>query len=274
MGLVVRSPEGVTRVTATFDVSGKGTFEDILVPVSLPRGSNLRVVQAVLVPSVIPQTAIVAAIRFEPDEARLITALREVLSSSPGKTASLQGSSVNSLPPPVINGRSLWLALTPVVLVAGMLARLIGGGTRARAAVCRVGWGCVGAVWSLGAGLTAYHQVVALAADAESFGGGSRAAAYEVIDGVPLWEDMQAIARALPPDSAVRVVVDVAGGDPLGTSLWTGRAAYYLYPVGVRSFAPVTIYYVGGPHSPCEQIASGLQVLDDASRYCLLRGRS
>lgn len=270
VGLVLRSGEDIDRVLVPFDVRGGGAFEDITVPLPVDHRLDRRVVQVALVPSNVPQSAVVAWIRFEPDEAALKTALRELFSPAPGKSASLYGTAVNSFPPPIIAGRSAWLALIPAVLCFGLIARFARGHTRLRTLVRRLAWGAVGSVWALGFILLVYHQVVALAADVESFGGRSRDESYAVTDGVPLWNDLQEVARLLPQGAVVEFVTD-AGGDAVGSALWKARASYYLYPVRVRPGAPVSLRYVGAPHPPCAQIAPQHEILQEAARYCLFR---
>jgi hypothetical protein len=128
----------------------------------------------------------------------------------------------------------------------------------------------VGAAWGIGFVLLFYHQAVALAVDLRRFGDLSRNEAYTLVDGVPLWIDMHEVARRLPKDTTVDFITE-AGEDPVVSALWTGRAAYYLYPILVRPGAAVKIRYFGGLHRPCAQIAPDMTVLQEADRYCLFK---
>ncbi|MEW6683913.1 MAG: hypothetical protein AB1451_13510 [Nitrospirota bacterium] len=270
VGLVLSGHDGSSRVLVPFDVPGGGTFNDVEVSLPIPPRADLRVVEVVLVPSLAVQPAVVASIGFEPSGPWWVTAVKELWSRLPGETTALSGFSMHTLPPPVINGRSVWIVLMPIVLVAGVLAQLVRGNSGIRSIVRRCAWATAVAVWGVGFLFLFYHQIIALGVDVRRFGDRNRAEAYHLIDGVPLWEDMGEVTRLLPSGSAVEFKAR-HGEDPVVSVFWKGRAAYYLYPVLVRDTAPVRVLYFGGPHPPCTQVASEDTVLQDAARYCLFR---
>jgi hypothetical protein len=257
-------------VLVPFDVPGGGTFNDVEVSLPAIGRTDVRVVEVVLVPSLAVQTAVVASIGFEPRGPWLATAVKELWSRLPGETMALSGFSMHTLPPPVINGRSIWVVLTPVVLVAGVFAQLARGKSEIRSVVRQFAWATVVAAWGVGFLFLFYHEIIAFGVEVQRFGDGSREEAYHLIDGVPLWDDMGEVARRLLPGSAVEFKTG-PGEDPVVSAFWEGRAAYYLYPVLVRKPAPVRVLYVGGPHPPCAHIATEERVFQDAARYCLFR---
>lgn len=269
-GLVLRGREGTRRVVTLFEVRGGATFEDVALTLDIPDQPGFRVDEAVLVPSTIPQPAVVARISAEPGDGRLSTWAKELWSPSPGESAALAGFAMHTLPPPVLDGRSVWLFLIPIVVIAGSLARLVGDAPGPRAVIRRVAWGTVGTVWVLGAALATYHQTVALATDIDRFGGRTGDGAYALIDGVPLREDMRAVAALIPAGDAVNFMTD-ARLDPVVSALWKGRAGYYLAPIGVHPSGAVSVFYFGGPHQPCSAVAGDAAVLSDSERYCAWR---
>jgi hypothetical protein len=271
VGLVLSGRDGSSRVVVPFDVAGGGTFTDIEVSLPAISRTDVRVVEVVLVPSLAVQPTVVASISFEPDKPWLVTTVGELWSPLPGEATALSGFAMHTLPPPVINGRSAWVGLIPLVLFAGILARFTRGESRVRTVVRRCAWATVAASWGVGFVLLLYHQILALGFDVKRFGDLSREEAYTLIDGVPLWDDMGTVARRLPPGSTVELVTD-AGEDPVVSALWTGRAAYYLSPLRVRPSAPIIIRYFGRAHLPCAQMASEGELLEEAARYCLFRG--
>ena len=270
VGLVLSGRDGSSRVLVPFEVPGGGTFSDVEVTLPAMDRTDVRVAEVVLVPSLALQPAVIASIGFEPRSLWLATTVKELWSPLPGETTALSGFSMHTLPPPVINGRSIWVVLIPVVLVAGILAQVAGGQSGIRSGVRQIAWATMGAVWGVGFLFLFYHQIIALGVEVQRFGDRSRDETYHLIDGVPLWDDMGEVARRLLPGSAVEFTTG-PGEDPVVSALWEGRAAYYLYPVLVRKPAPVRVVYFGGPHPPCAQIASEEKVLQDAARYCLLR---
>jgi hypothetical protein len=272
LGLVLSGRDGSSRMLVSFDVPGGGTFTDVEVLLPAMGRTDVRVVQVVLVPSLAVQPVVIASIGFKPNAPWLATAVNELWSRAPGETTALSGFSMHSLPPPVINGRSVWVVLMPVVLVAGVLTQLARGTSEIRSVVRRFGWAAVGTVWGLGFLFMFYHQIIALGVEVQRFSDRSREEAYHLIDGVPLWGDMGEVARRLSPGSAVEFKTE-AGEDHFVSAFWEGRAAYYLYPVLVRDGAPVSVLYFGRPHPPCAQSASGAAVLQEAVRYCLFRVR-
>jgi hypothetical protein len=269
VGLVLSGPEGSRRALVSFDVPGGETFSDIEVSLPAIDRADDRVVEVVLVPSLALQPVVIASMRFEPSGPWWVTAVKELWSSLPGEATALSGFSMHTLPPPVINGRSVWVILIPGVLIAGLA--LVGWVTPgASSVVRRFAWSTVVTVWGLGFLFAVYHQMIAFAVEVERFGDRSREEAYTLIDGVPLWSDMGEVARGLPPGSAVRFETD-AKEDHFVSAFWEGRAAYYLYPVLVREDAPVRVMYYGRSHPPCAQIAPEAYVLKDAARYCLVK---
>lgn len=270
VGIVLRGNDGTVRVLASFDVPGGDAFANVVALLPRAPAGHARVAEAVLVPSIAVQPTVVASIRFEPDDPWLVTTARELWSPSPGEAMARLGFSMHSIPPPVLNARSAWAVLTPLVLFAGILARFATGKSGVWSLVRRSAWAAVGAAWGIGFVLLFYHQAVALAVDLRRFGDLGRNEAYTLVDGVPLWTDMHEVARRLPEGSMVDFITE-AGEDPVVSALWTGRAAYYLYPIQVRPGAAAKIRYFGGLHRPCAQIAPDMAVLQEADRYCLFK---
>lgn len=268
VGLVLRGRGGSSRVSVPFDIPVGETFTDIEVPLPVTRRPDVRVVEVVLVPSLAVQPAIIASLRFEPSGPWLATAVGELSSRLPGETLALSGFSMHTVPPPVIDGRSIWAVLMPLVLAAGTLTQLATGASRNQSVVRRVGFAIVVGVWGVGFLFVLYHQTIALGVEVQRFGDLNREAAYTEIDGVELWEDMSQVARQVPAGSAVEFNTS-PGEDPAVSAFLKGRASYYLYPVLVRTPAPVKVLYFGGAHSPCEHIQSGETVLHEAARYCV-----
>jgi hypothetical protein len=241
---------------------------DVEVPLPVSPRADLRVVEAVLVPSLAIQPVLVASIGFEPRGPWLTATVKELWSRAPGEAMALSGFSMHSIPPPVMDGRSVWVILVPVVLCAGILLRTGENGSGGRRLVRRSARAAVGAVWGLGFALLCYHQTVALAVDLERFGGSSREEAYELIDGTLLWEDIKSVAPLVPVGASVDFVTS-PDLDPVVSALWTGRAAYYLIPVSVRPSGEVRLQYYGGPHPPCASTDSRRRVLRESERFCL-----
>ncbi len=266
--LVVQTQTGTRREPRVFHVRGGGALEDIIVPLALDKADRSIVREVVLVPSVPPQLVTITSIAFEPLGGSIWAAIRELGSPSPGETAASAPFAMHTLLPPVVGGRSVWTVLIPVVLLAGTIAMLAGDAASAfRVAIRRTAWGVVGSVWLLGFGLAFYYQVVALRVDLSRFGGLERAQAYAAIDYVPLWADLREVVRSLPPRASVEVVIDRDRPDVVTT--WTARAAYYLYPVTVRSRSPVRLRYFGRSHPPCGQVEPESVVLREGERFCL-----
>lgn len=266
--LVLRTSTGTTRAPRAFHVQGGGAPEDIMVPLALDAADSAVIREVVLVPSAVPQPVTVSSIAFEPREGSVSDAIRELWSPSPGQIAATAPFAMHTLSPPLVGGRSVWTVLIPAVLLAGTVAMLAGDRTSAYQAAIRHGaWGIVCAVWIVGFGLAVYHQAVALSVDLSRFGGLPRAEAYAVIDYVPLWEDMREAARSVPPHTSVEVLIDWDRSDVVTT--WNARAAYYLYPIVVRSSSPVRIRYFGRAHVPCAKVEPNRPLLHEAERFCV-----
>lgn len=267
--LVVQTGTETRREPRAFHVRGGGALEDIVVPLTLDATDGSTIREAVLVLSVSPRLVTIASVAFEPLGGPIWSALREVGSPSLGETAAIAPSAMHTLPPPVVNGRSVWTVLIPAALLAGTIAILAGDPTSAlRTSIRRTAWVTVGGVWLVGFGLAFYQQVVALRVDISRFGGLERAQAYAVIDYVPLWADIQDVALSVPPRASVEVVIDWEDRPDI-VATWSARAAYYLYPVTVRSRSPIRLRYFGRPHPPCRQVESESVVLREGERFCL-----
>jgi hypothetical protein len=248
-----------------FAVRGGGVPEEIVVALSSERGYAGILRGILLVPSFRLQPVLVASIVLEGRMAGL-DAVWDLLSPQPGIEAARGGSGINTLAPPSMAGRSIWVWLMPFVLgvaVVGFLATG-GAGRRSRARV----WSRRGlvAAWGVALILTAYYQVVAAVIDVKDFGGLSLADAYREIDGVPLWDDMLDAARAL--DRTAPVGFRAAGESG---KFWKNRAAYYLYPIRVADSVSSWIQYYGRQHLPCEDVWPDGQILVAGERYCLIR---
>jgi hypothetical protein len=170
--------------------------------------------------------------------------------------------------PPVVAGRSAWTVLTPIVLAAATLMLAGPGSSWLGTVVRRSGLGIVAAMWMLGAVLLIYHQAVALGTDVMRFGGLTGPEAYDVLDQAPLWSDMTDIARLVPPGQSIEFVPD---RDDVTAMRWKNRAAYYLYPIRVRTPSALRIHYFGAPHRPCAEIQPIAELLLEAERFCLFR---
>jgi hypothetical protein len=266
--LVVESAGERRGVPYPFRVRGGGVEEEIVVPLGSDWAQRTTILGLGMVPSDELQPVTIASIAFDRVSWSPAAVFRELGSPWPGEAASKETFAINALPPPLMGGRSAWAVVVPVVLLAGTAAALIGPiRLGALATVRRGAWIIVGVAWAIGLSLTLYHQLVAWRLDVSRFSGLSRAQAYAVIDGVPLWDDMAQVARVIPPRTNLDVVVDVS--DPEKQGLWLHRAAYYLYPIVVQSPAPRQLRYFGGAHEPCGRVEPDATVLLDAERYCL-----
>lgn len=252
-----------------FHSRGGGVFEDIVVPLAFNGAPDDVIKEVGLLPSVIPQTAVVASMVLEPDAPFLETVAKELVSPLPGELTALKGTSINWLPPFVMNGRSAWMVLMPIMLLAGTIARLTSGNTRTLVVIRRYAWGTLGAVWGLGFALMMYHQAVAVVADTKTYGGLNRDDAYAVIDMIPLSQDMREVAKLISPHTFVEfsVVGDQAPEQVLG--FWKRRATYYLLPIQVRPSASVKVEYFVGAHPSCAQVEPQKVLLHEAARFCL-----
>lgn len=259
------------RRSLPFPFHGRGGAEEEVV---IPLGSNwapkTTFQGVVVIPSGEPQVVTLSSIAFDRREGSVAGMFRDLVAPWPGEAASRERFAINGIPPPLVNGRSLWAVVVPVVLLAGSVAALIGA-VRAGpwSVVRRIGWAVVGLAWVLGTALTLYHQSVAWRLDVSRFAGLSRSDAYAVIDGLPLWDDFERVARLVPSRATLDVVVE--GQDPEEQGFWRHRAAYYLYPIVVHSQAPIRIRYFGGSHRPCALVEPDATVLSEAERYCVFR---
>jgi len=269
VGLLVRTPSGSQTVRRTFQVRG-GVREEIIVPVGLDGPARASIQEVMLVPSVTLQPVTISSIRFESDAGYVWPLLKEVVSALPGDSAARDSFTMNTLAPPLFGDRSVWAILIPIILLAATTGTLLReSDTRLGGATRRWAWGLVVAVWIFGFGVGVYHQVGALRVDVSRFGGVSRAEAYAAIDHVPLWDDMQHVARLISPRRDVEVFIDYDRPDV--QLMWKERARYYLYPIIVRDASPVMVRYFGQAHTPCAQVESDRTLLHEAERFCLFQ---
>jgi len=274
--VIFDSPSGAQQhhVFPFHSSRGGGGFEDIVIPLTSESASNDPVKAVVLLPSVVPQTVVVASVVLEPNASWLGTAVMELLSPLPGELMARQGYSINRLSPPVINGRSAWMVLIPIVLLAGALARGLHGNTEITKRIRRYAWGLIGTVWVLSFALLIYHQAIAMAYDTQTYGGIERDDAYQAWDGIPLAQDLLEATQFIPSRTPVEfdsVEEHETSQTSFNRKFWKGRAAYYLLPTLVRPGAPIRIQYFIGSHPPCDQVEPENIVLHEAIRFCLFQ---
>ncbi len=264
LGLVIETPQGIHRSVLPFQVRGGSEVQTIAIPFP-EHEAHGTVRAAMLVPSARLQPVTVVSLVFDPTPLEWIRAgFEDLFSSWPARANS--GSNLNVLAPPSMWGRAIWIVLTPiaawmaaawlVVPESSLLPRL-GGPWAFRG---------IALVWGVGLMFLIYHQIWALSIEVAAFGGTSRAEAYRLLDGAPLYEDLVEAARFIDPRAQVDFVV--GSGDP---PLWGVRAEHVLYPIVIRLGSPTILRYFGRSHPPCGEIEPSAMVVRDAERYCLLR---
>ena len=265
LGLLIETPGGESRVQVPFAVRGGGVLDEVVVALPSERGYVGILRGVLLVPSFHVQPVLVASIVLEGRTAGL-DAVWDLLSPQPGVEAARSGTGINTLAPPSMAGRSIWVWLMPFVLGVAVVGFLVtgGAGRRSRARV----WSRRGlvAAWGVALIFTAYYQVVAAVINVKDFGGLSLADAYREIDGVPLWDDMLDAGRALDRTVPVGFRADGERGES-----WKVRAAYYLYPIRVADSVSSWIQYYGRQHPPCEDARLSGVVRIAGERYCLVQ---
>lgn len=263
-GLVFDGPSP-RRTVLPFYTRGGGVLEDIVI--SIPDAPDALVIQeAVLVPSVTLQPATVASIRFEGDDS-LVWQVVDDLISIPGHYAATRTIAINTLPPPTVAGRPIWTALTPLVLLVGVLSLLVNAPQqRLRSAIARTARITIVLVWVIGASLLLFHQAIAFRSDWTRFGNLDRDSAYRVMDHAPLWSDFKEAQRWTTGKNSVAFVSDRT--DIIGAK-WKGRIRYYAYPMAIRDRSPVRLHYFGKPHPACPSRDADWPLLHESERFCL-----
>lgn len=268
--LRIQTSERARVVSQGFRTRGGSVFEEVVVDLSPLWGSSTRIEEILLSPSTTSQPVVLREIALDRAGGILTRGVEDLLSPFPGVAMASRAFTINTVAPPLVARRSVWVWLIPTLVVlaaAGvLLGHLSGGLSRV---LLRVTLACCGAVWLTGFGLLLYHQLVALRTDLAKFPFTLRHLddAYTLIDGVPLHRDIQEALRYIPPGSGVEFAVD--RDDATGVK-WSGRARYYLYPVSAVG-ATFRIRYIGASHAPCAEIDSDRMVVHDAERFCLVR---